>query len=314
MQKVVTIDCDYLEPAFAAAYLVVEGDKALFVDNNTAHATDRLMSALSAADLRPDQVEYLIVTHAHLDHAGGTSALLARCPRATVLAHPKAARTLIDPTKLVASARKVYGEAEFARLYGDLGPLPAARVRAVEDEERFRFGGSTLRFFHTKGHATHHFCIHHSTSNGVFSGDAFGLRYPALQSKGLFIFPSTSPIDFEPVEARRSVRRIVETGAERVFPTHFGEVREVKEAAEQLIAHLDAHEQVLQEAKAALARGTSGPALTALCETRLREHFERYFASHGGVPGPDTWRLIKLDLELNAAGIAFVAERPPKPV
>lgn len=306
MRKIVTIDCDYIHPRFAAAFLLIENGRAAFIENNTAHATPKLLAALAENGLSPEAVDYLIVTHVHLDHAGGTSALLAHCPRATVLAHPKAARTLVDPSRLVASARKVYGDAAFEKLYGEIRPIDAGRVRAMADEETLALGSRTLRFLHTKGHATHHFCVLDSGSDGIFTGDAFGLRYPALQSHGLFVFPSTSPIDFDPDEARRSVRRIAATGAKRAFLTHYGEVEQVAEAADQLVVHLDAHERVLLDAvKSPLA----GAALAKACEAKLREHFVAFTASLQWTPSPDEWALLALDIEINAQGIAYVAEK-----
>lgn len=304
--QVITIDCDYVMPEFAAAYLMVEGSRALFIENNTAHAVPKLLAALKRTGLSPEAVEYLIITHVHLDHAGGTSALLKHCPNAQVLAHPKAAKAIIDPSRLVASAKRVYGEANFAALYGELSPIEAVRVRALDDGATIRFGERTLSFFYTKGHATHHFCIHDSGTNGVFTGDAFGLRYPALQSRGLFIFPSSSPIDFDPPEARLSIDRIVGTGADRAFLTHYGEVAELRTAREQLLLHLDAHARALDEAQAS---SLSGAPLVALCEKRLREHFARYFEQHGGDPGKAAWEVLKLDIEINAQGIAYVAEK-----
>src|SRR5687768_9212811 len=122
-----TIDCDVL-PKFTAAYLRIAGDEAAFIETHTGHAVPRLMRALDARGMRSEQVRWVVVTHAHLDHAAGASAVLARCPNATLLAHPRAARHLIDPSKLVASATSVYGAARFAELYGTIDPIPKERV------------------------------------------------------------------------------------------------------------------------------------------------------------------------------------------
>src|SRR5689334_19071829 len=123
----ITIDCQYLYPEFAAAYLVIEGQEALFIENNTAHATPLLIQALKKEGLELNQVKYLIVTHIHLDHSGGSYSLLNACPNATLLAHPRAAPHLIDPSKLIKSAKKVYGEAAFEELYGEVKPIAAER-------------------------------------------------------------------------------------------------------------------------------------------------------------------------------------------
>ena len=159
------------------------------------------MEVLKKEGLKPEDVQYLIITHVHLDHAGGSSALLKACPNAVLLAHPRAATHIIDPTKLIKSARLVYGESAFEKLYGEIEPVASARVRVMNDGETVQFGSRNLHFFYTRGHANHHFCILDSGSEGIFTGDSFGLAYPALQKNGLLIIPSTSPTDFNPDEA-----------------------------------------------------------------------------------------------------------------
>ena len=240
MSTIHTIDTHYLDQSeIAAAYLVIEGERAAFVDNNTNFAVPRLMAALEAQELSPEQVEYLIITHVHLDHAGGTSKLADACPNATVLAHPRAAPHVIDPSKLVASASAVYGEENFRKLYGTIEPVSEDRVRVMDDEETLRFGNRELRFLHTRGHANHHFCIADSASGAICAGDAFGIAYPRLQREGTFAFPSTSPTDFEPELARESVRRLVAEKPDRIYVTHFGAVIDIETAAGQLIKHLE---------------------------------------------------------------------------
>jgi len=305
-QSPLLIDCQYVRPQFAGAYLVVEEERALFVENNTSHSVPILLNALRAQGLSPEQVEYLIITHVHLDHAGGTHALMEACPRAKLLAHPKAAPHMMDPSKLVASATRVYGEVAFQKLYGQMGPIHAARVQVMGDGEELKFGSRTLRFFYTRGHANHHFCIFDSGSQGVFTGDSFGLAYPALQHHGLFIFPSTSPTDFHPEEALASVDRIQNCGANRAFLTHFGEVRDLTSAASQLRYHLEFSAELMNRA---IIRSCSNEELDEYCESELRGHFETVLERHGLPLNASTWEWIQMDLQLNAAGIAHAARR-----
>jgi glyoxylase-like metal-dependent hydrolase (beta-lactamase superfamily II) len=302
---VLTIDCQYLHPRYAASYLLVDGGRALFVDNNTARAVPLLLGSLASQGLRPEVVDYAVVTHAHLDHAAGSQALLDACPNATLLAHPRAAGHLSDPARLTASARKVYGDKAFAELYGSVGPVPAARVRAMQDGEVLRWGGRTLTFLHTRGHANHHMCVLDPASKGVFTGDAFGLAYPALQKGGLFIFPTTSPTGYEPTEARASVERIVDTGAQRAFLAHFGELGDLRAAADQLLEHLDFSARLLEQA---VRSGLNDAELAGFCEQALREYYRKVLEGLG-IAGTETWSLLKLDLELNAAGIAHAARK-----
>lgn len=303
--SVTTIDCEYLDhPGFAAAYLVREGSRAAFVETNTNRAVPRLLEALHASGLTEADVELVIITHVHLDHAGGASALMAACPNATLLAHARAARHVIDPAKLVKSARAVYGDDAFRAMYGEILPVPEARVRSMADGEQVALGSRTLTFLHTRGHADHHASILDSGSNGVFTGDSFGLVYPALQQSGLFAIPSTSPTDFDAEEAKKSLERIVATGAERVFLTHFGEHRELAAIAAQLRAQLDDYGAIVEDA---YARGLEGDALEAFCRERVRAIFDRVLGERG--LGGDARALLAMDEDLNGQGIAFAVEK-----
>ncbi len=305
MTSPLTIDCDYLEPQFAAAYLLVEGDEAAFVETNTAHAVPKLLDVLQKSGRRAEDVRWVMVTHVHLDHAGGASALMEACPNATLLAHPRAAPHLVDPSKLVASARQVYGDEPFRKLYGEIRRIPAERVRVMADGETLAWGSRTLTFLHTRGHANHHFCIADSACDGVFTGDSFGLRYPMLQSRGLFVLPSTSPTDFDPDEAKKSVDRIAAAGR-RAYLTHFGEVGDLPAAAAQLHAHLDFSAELLARAQASTHAGAD---LTAFCRAALEGHYRRSMEAIGLNPDARTRQLLQLDLDLNAQGIAFVAQK-----
>ncbi len=298
-----TIDCNYLEPGFAAAYLLLNGDEAAFIDNNTAHSVPLQLQALRDAGIRPEQVRWIIITHVHLDHAGGTSALLEHCPNAQVIAHPRAAVHLVDPSKLIISAEQVYGSTRFKELYGEIKPIDAGRVQTVGDEEKIQFGNSQLKFLHTRGHANHHFCIFHAATDSIFTGDAFGLAYPALQSGGLFIFPSTSPTDFDYEEAVKSIDRIVETRSASAYLTHFGEIRDLKGAAAQLKTDLRKSADLFDEIKKELDQGTEAE-VTQNVESRLWEHY----ALRINLDLP-TRKLMQLDIELNAAGLVFAAKK-----
>ncbi len=308
MSGIHTIDTHYLgRSEFAAAYLIAEDDRAAFVDNNTNAAVPRLLDALDHQGLAPDQVEFLIVTHVHLDHAGGTSRLARACPNATIVAHPRAAPHIIDPTRLVASASAVYGEAEFRRLYGTIEAVPEERVRVMADEQTLSFGSRELRFLHTRGHANHHFCIADSASGAIFTGDAFGLVYPALQREGTFAFPSTSPTDFEPDLARDAVRRLVAEKPECLYPTHFGRVTDIATAADQLLRHLDFAQALRNDAEHS---DLPDDALEACCRRRLCDYFAGLLDGRGHLgKDPESWALIKLDIDLNAQGIAFSANK-----
>lgn len=304
---VITIDCHYIEPEHAAAYLLIENGRAAFIDNNTVHAVPLLLQALEAHGLSAGDVAWIIPTHLHLDHGGGTSALVNACPNATVLAHPRAVRHFVDPSRLIEGVKAVYGEAEYNRLYAPILPIDAARIRGVEDNETLAFGGRTLAFLHTRGHANHHICIHDTKSNGVFTGDSFGVEYKARRiQKRPFLMCSSAPTDFDPEAARQSIQRILDTGAERAFVAHYGEVAAIREGAEVMFESIDRLESVLD---AAIKSGLAGEPLQAFCEERVCAAFEAQIAACGVVLEEAAWSTINTGIRIDAQGIAYAAAK-----
>jgi glyoxylase-like metal-dependent hydrolase (beta-lactamase superfamily II) len=304
MSRLVTIDCDYVMPQVAAAYLREEGGEVAFIEANTTHAVPRLLAALEKEGLAPQAVKYLIVTHVHLDHAGGASALMRACPNATLLAHPRAARHLIDPARLVASAQKVYGEEAFEALYGTIEAIDPAKVRSLEDGEHVMLGGARLNFLHTRGHANHHFVVHDELKQVVFTGDAFGLVYPAMQRAKRFAYPSTSPTDFDGPAAIASVKRVVDLKPRAVALTHFGMFEDVPVIAEQLIRWLELSTQLAEQG---MQSGDELGALEQRFKWKLDQEFE-LAASRSGLTLTEADRkLIRFDSELNGQGLAFAA-------
>ncbi len=301
-----TIDCDPDVAGFTAAYLRSDGDERAFIETHTAHALPRLLAALAAAGGTPEEVRWVVVTHAHLDHAAGASALMQACPRATLLAHPRAARHLIDPAKLIAGATEVYGSERFARMYGHIDPIPVERVCALADGATFALGRSTLRVHHTSGHANHHFVVHDPTLDTVFTGDAFGLVYPALQATGSFALASTSPVGFDAAEARRSLELITSLGTRTAHPTHFGEVTGLAEIAAQVRAWIDRAEAWVD---AAARSGDDIATLTRRLADTWRSAIAADVVARDLRFSAAAWDLLALDIELNAQGLAVVAAR-----
>jgi glyoxylase-like metal-dependent hydrolase (beta-lactamase superfamily II) len=296
------IDCDYVAPQFAAAYLVREGHEAAFVEANTARALPRLLGALAQAGLEPEQVRWLFITHVHLDHAGGAWALMDACPNATLLCHPRAAPHMVDPSKLVAGARRVYGDAAFERLYGDIRPVDPARVRPVSDGETLPWGRRAWTFLHTRGHANHHACFFDDALDGTFTGDTFGVRYPRLQRAGLFVLPSTSPTDFDAAAAVASVDRLEKVGR-RAFLTHFGVLDDLPAAAAQLREQLEFAGRLVDEASAR----DDDP--EPFCREALDGFMEGLLQRRGLALDLEERALLALDLRLNAQGVAHAARR-----
>ncbi len=300
-RQLITVDCEYVHAQYAASFLLVEGKQAAFVENNTAHAVPVLLETIHKAGLTPAQVEYVVITHVHLDHAGGSSALMAACPNATLLAHPRAARHIKDPSRLIAGACAVYGKERFDQLYGEILPVPASRVREMADEEVLQWGSRQWTFLHTRGHANHHMCLRDSALEAVFTGDAFGVAYPTLQGNDPFIFPSTSPTDFDSVAAIESVNRLANLGVDKALLTHFGEVTDLKARARDLVEWLEFSQSVVDQ-----ARGL-GDGREQYCQRAVDTRFKAELERRGQMTATH-WELLRIDRELNAAGLAYRAK------
>jgi len=314
LKTIHTIDCHYAGISnVACAYLIVEGERAAFVETNTTHALPYLLAKLESLGIPRENVDYVIITHVHLDHAGGASALLAACPNAILLAHPKAARHMIQPERLVASSKAVYGEENFQKLYGEINPIPENRVRIMNDGESLVFGNRQFDFIYTKGHANHHFCIYDSQSNSVFTGDSFGIAYPKLELGGRFIFPTTTPTDFHAEEALRSLDLILNTGANEAYLTHFGSITNLSDAKKHLEKGIKLCGEAIQTAKSKFADVRDHKDI----KTELSLYFQNIvhdmiftLAKDQGVSLTEKdWQLLSLDVDLNSQGLVFAFQR-----
>ena len=306
------VDCHYLLEGRAAAYLMIDGGEAAFFDNGTRFSVPYLLEELAAKDMRPEEVRYIVVTHVHLDHCGGTAELAKHCPNATILAHPRAGRHIADPRRLVAGATEIYGAQRLLEIYGVVEPVDEARIRTLEDESVVELGTRSLRFLHTPGHAKHHFAIHDATSNSVIAGDAFGLTYRQLDRDGkCYVGYVCSPPEFDPAAGKQSIRRILDTGAERVFVTHFGEFSRLREGAEQLARSLDNYDAAVNEA-------ADGELTGQPLEDWCRECAESIIVAELRRSGLDPedkevafW--AKTELMVSSKGLAFLATRRRAP-
>jgi glyoxylase-like metal-dependent hydrolase (beta-lactamase superfamily II) len=298
------IDTGFHRPRFDAAYLIVENGRAAFIDTGTNHSVPRLLAALGAVGLEPDAVDMVIATHVHLDHAGGVGLLMQHLPRARLVVHPRGARHLIDPTRLVQSATTVYGAEEIERSYGTIVGVGAERVQATTDGMTIALAGRPLVFLHTPGHAMHHHCIWDACSQSVFTGDTFGLSYREFDTaRGPWIMPTTTPVQFQPDALRRSIARLLEYAPRHLNLTHYGRVGEVPRLAALFLGQLERMVELAKSLPASKARHQAlKEGLEAIHRRSLREH---------GVTLSDEriGELLALDLELNAQGIAIWLDR-----
>ena len=230
------IDSEYYSKDFAAIYLLKQKNKVAIIETGTNYSVPLVKGALANIGLSFSDVSYIIPTHVHLDHAGGAGLLMKQCQNATLVVHPRGARHLIDPSKLVAGAKAVYGEEKFIEYYGEIIPIDSHRVIEADDNFILDFDGRELKFIDTPGHAKHHFCIWDKDTKSMFTGDTFGISYRDLDMDSeVYIFPSTSPVQFDPDALIKSINRIMEFRPERVCLTHFSAIKPTQEIADQLI-------------------------------------------------------------------------------
>ncbi|TGM83819.1 MBL fold metallo-hydrolase [Leptospira levettii] len=308
MGTFITIDTEYADlKQVASAYLIEEEGHGIVVETNTTHAIPKILSVMDNQNVSPSNLDYIIVTHVHLDHAGGAWALLESCPNAVLLAHPKTAKHLIDPSLLIKSATAVYGKENFQKLYGEIKPIPKERVRVMEDGEFLDWKGHSFEFIYTKGHANHHFCIYDKKLNGVFTGDSFGISYPHLENGKSFIFPTTTPTDFDAKEAIHSIDLILGTGASVCYLTHFGVIQNLKQCAEDLKIGLHLCQNAILELKQ-VPKENRLSFMGKQVELMIKNLANR----NAVILTEKDWSLLRLDVNLNAQGLVYAFERNEK--
>lgn len=307
---IVCVDTGYGRARLAAAYLLRGGRAAAFIDTGTYHCVPRLLQALDAGGIARADVEYVIPTHAHLDHAGGAGELMRRLPNARLVAHPRGAPHLIDPTRLIAGTSAVYGEAGYRRRFGDVVPVPAERVIEAGDGFRLALGPRRLEFVDSPGHARHHFCVYDAQSSGFFTGDTFGISYREFDTgHGAFVFATTTPPQFDPDAWERTLTRLLAYEPERMYLTHFGCVQDVRRLADELRASIRAF------ARMALAEDAAGPERTARLQARMLAQLLEAARMHGcTLPETRMTELLAFDVELNVQGLEAWLERRQRQV
>ncbi|TRM11268.1 MBL fold metallo-hydrolase [Lentibacillus cibarius] len=296
-ERIHLIDAFDLDVPERTGTYVIDEDELTLVETGPSPSVKYIKKGLGELGFSLEQVKYIIVTHVHLDHAGGAGLLLQDCPNATIVIHPKGARHLVNPKKLAAGARAVYGDS-FSDLFDPIVPVPEDRLLVKDDGETLNIGDNcTLKFLDTPGHARHHFCIYDPISNGLFTGDTVGIRYQQLVRDGIdFFLPSTSPNHFDPSAMHASINRIRHMNLDRIYFGHFGMTEKVNEALIQVSEWLDVFveigEKVVSEEK-------GYDALSSSMLERVKETLHPL-----DVPdNHDVYVLINLDMQVSALGI-----------
>jgi glyoxylase-like metal-dependent hydrolase (beta-lactamase superfamily II) len=300
------IDTGYLRKNFAASHMIVENGKAAFVDVGTTSSEANILKVLHEEGLTEEDVLYIILTHIHLDHAGGAGRLMAVFPNARLVVHPKGARHMIDPEKLVAGSIAVYGEENFRKLYGSISGVPEGRVIVADEGFVLDFEGRKLHFMDTPGHARHHNCIWDPKSDGVFTGDALGLAYPELQIAGKqpFLLCTTSPAAFEPDAMVESIERVMSLQPKRLYLTHFGPVDVDAGAVNSLTRLVREHKEL------GVKYGNDFSRLRGAIGELITQAYTEYLGSVA--VEIDLIDFLKDDIELNCQGIAVWISKQKK--
>ena len=293
------VDSGYGRPLLDAIHLIVEDAHVALVDTGTNHSVVLVLEAFAELGFTPEQVDYVILTHIHLDHAGGAGAFMARFPNAKLVVHPRGARHMADPRKLVAGTVAVYGEARTRRLYGEIVPVPAGRIIEAKQGLVIRLAGRELSFLDTPGHAKHHVCVIDGRSGHIFTGDTFGLAYNELERDGRrFVFPSTTPVQFDADALHRSVDLVLSHEPDAIYVTHYSQVRDVPRLGDDLHRLIDAHVQVaLREKNAGACR-----------HERIKEGVRQIVLDEAQRQGwtltqRELMHVFDMDIELNAQGL-----------
>lgn len=293
------IDAGHVRPGLAAIHLVVEGGQAALVDAGTAYSVPLVLEALEVKGISRGNVAFLFLTHVHLDHAGGAGALVHHLPNAQVIVHPRGLKHLIDPGKLVAGTRAVYGDMQFERLYGEVLPVAPERLVEAKDGDSVALGGRCFLFLDTPGHARHHNCIFDEKSACFFTGDAFGISYRELDAYGKeFVFPTSTPTQFDPDAAHASIDRLMGYRPRYCYLAHFSRINRLEEHAQTLHELLEEYRRLGREA------ASSGQVRHTFLVKELEQLLVTRARLHGcRLPENKIRDLLAMDIDLNALGI-----------
>ncbi|MGC5012015.1 MBL fold metallo-hydrolase [Streptosporangium sp. DT93] len=274
-----------------AGYLIL-GDRPCLVETGTSTSAPVVRDALTSLGVGPRDLSTVVVTHIHLDHAGGVGDIAGFYPDAEIVVHEKGARHLADPSRLMASARMVWGD-KLDVLFGDLSPTEASRIRALGDTGSIDLGnGRTLSSHYSPGHAKHHVGLVDSGTGDLYVGDAAGVYLPETGD----LRPATPPPDFDLQTALDSIALFEALGPQRLLFSHYGPVTDVEEtlgrSAEELRVWVDLTRQ-------AHAEGMDLDHAVAMVRDRTRD---RYAALRGDEATAEQFELLS-GAPSNVAGI-----------
>ncbi len=305
--NITCIDTGYIRPQLAACYLIEEDGVAGIIETGTGFSLPMILAVLKLKEIPLENVQYVMPTHVHLDHAGGAGHLMQQFPNAQLVIHPRGVRHMIDPSKLWQGTLAVYGEEFMQRMYGELVPVDESRIVIANDELVLDLNGRPLLFIDTPGHARHHYSIFDELSKGFFTGDTFGMAYRELSSAQLpYIMPTTTPVQFDPDAWYQTLQRYLEYKPLRMFLTHYSMVEQVEKLAEDLQRRIEVYVEIAESYQDSDNR-------SQLMNARIAETtFAELRESNCLLPMAACKALLKMDFELNVQGLEVWLDRGKK--
>ena len=300
------IDAQYHRPCRAAIHLLVEQGMAALIDTGTNFSIPGVVDVLKSKRIPLENIAYVILTHIHLDHAGGASECMRLFPNAKLVVHPRGASHMINPTRLVAGASSVYGAEEFKRMYGEIQCIDEHRIIEAPDNHCIDLNGRLLYFLDTPGHARHHVCIYDERSQSMFTGDTFGVSYRGFDVNGMeFVFPTTSPVQFDPDEAHASLDRIMSFKPQFAYLTHYSRITHLEQHANAMHRLIDAHVAIAQNAN------TPQSDRQSVISEGLKALFKQCLSAHDcRLSEAEVNQLLRSDIKLNAQGLVYWLDHP----
>lgn len=282
-----------------SAYLLIDEKNAL-IETSASPSVPYIIEGLNELQIALDDIDYIIVTHIHLDHAGGAGLFLQSCPNAKLVVHPRGARHMIDPTRLITSAKAVYGQ-EFQRLFDPIVPVTPERIIEAGHGDILSLGNHHLTFYHTEGHAKHHVSMLYSATNGMFVGDTTGVRYPEMADEAIdLIIPSTSPNQYDPDTMEQSIQLYEKLNVQELYFGHYGAYQNPTEAYRQVRYWTPLF---LAEGEKALASSGTLAQQVKLLDTRLQALLHQYLQRNGITESHPVYQTIPFDTAVSAMGI-----------
>ena len=298
--KAEPIDLDFMGAGeVTASFLLLGGSSAALVETGPSTSLERLVRGLRERGVSLRDVQQVFLTHVHLDHAGASGHLAGLLSNATFYVHEIGYRHLVDPTKLVEGAARVYGE-RMDELWGEVRPIPEDRLVALSGVEEVEAADGILVAHHTPGHARHHLAYLEPESGTLFAGDVGGIRLLGSSH----VRPPTSPPDFDPQAWARSIAIIRRLAPRNISPTHFGTFEDVDR-------HLEELEHRLRDWLLFVERRVDGGYTKDEITDELRARADAELLAEGAGPGVAERYELAGSMSVFVVGLLQFLKKPP---